>query len=160
MGDWALYGAAFAFGIGSALLPVFLNAEVYVGAMGALVTSKFSLFLGILALVVGTVIGKAFVFELARKGTSKIRSVDRRPSRNTFFAKVRQFSDWLLSLLDRPYAGALTVLMSSLVGIPPLAVVTVMAGASKQPRWIFLLMVFLGRMTQFLAISFFIHKAT
>ncbi len=160
MGDLALYGAAFAFGIGSALLPVFLNAEVYVLSMGALVSTRVSLFFGILALVIGTVIGKAFVFELARKGSSKIRSVDRKPSRNEFFAKVRQFSDWLLSLLDRPYAGALTALMSSLFGIPPLAVVTVMAGASKQPRWIFLLMVFIGRMTQFLALAFVIHKAT
>ncbi len=160
MGDWALYGAAFAFGIGSALLPVFLNAEAYVVAMGALVSTRVSLFFGILALVIGTVLGKAFVFELARKGTSKIRSIDRGPSRNQFFAKVRQFSDWLLSLLDRPYAGALTALVSSLFGIPPLAVVTVMAGASKQPRWIFLLMVFIGRMTQFLAIAFVIHKAT
>lgn len=160
MGDWALFGAAFAFGIGSALLPVFLNAEAYVIAMGALVSSRVSLFFGILALVAGTVVGKAFVFELARRGTSKIRSVDREPSRNEFFAKIRQFSDWLLSLLDRPYAGALTALVSSLFGIPPLAVVTVMAGASKQPRWIFLLMVFIGRMTQFLAIAFIIHKAT
>ncbi len=160
MGDWALVGAAFAFGIGSALLPVFLNAEAYVVAMGALVSTKFSLFLGILALVAGTIVGKACVFELARKGSSKIRSVDRKPSRNAFFAKVRQFSDWLLSLLDRPYAGALTVLMSSLFGIPPLAVVTVMAGASKQPSWIFLLMVFIGRMTQFLALAFIVHKAT
>lgn len=160
MGVWALFGAAFAFGIGSALLPVFLNAEAYVIAMGALVSTKLVLVLAILALVVGTVVGKVFVFELARKGSSKLRSVDRKPSRNAFFAKVRQFSDWLLSLLDRPYEGALTVLMSSLFGIPPLAVVTVMAGASKQPRWLFLLMVFLGRTTQFLALAFLVHQAT
>lgn len=160
MGDWALFGAAFAFGIGSALLPVFLNAEIYVGTMGVVVSAKLILVLVIFALVVGTLIGKAFVFELARKGSSKIRSVDRKPSRNAVFARVRQFSDWLLSLLDRRYEGALTVLMSSLFGIPPLAVVTVMAGASKQPRWLFLLMVFIGRMTQFLALAFVVHKAT
>lgn len=160
MGDWALFGAAFAFGIGSALLPVFLNAEIYVGTMGVVLSAKLILVLVIFALVVGTLIGKALVFELARKGSSKIRSVDRKPSRNAFFARVRQFSDWLLSLLDRRYEGALTVLMSSLFGIPPLAVVTVMAGASKQPRWLFLLMVFIGRMTQFLALAFVVHKAT
>lgn len=159
MGDWALFGAAFAFGIGSALLPIFLNAEAYVVAMGALVSTKLLLVLGILALVVGTVLGKAFVFELARKGSSRLRSVDRKPSRNRFFAKVRQLSDWLLTLLDRRFAGAATVMSSSLLGIPPLAVVTVMAGASRQPRWIFLLMVFLGRMAQFVAIAFVVHKA-
>lgn len=163
MGNLALLGvlgAAFAFGIGSGLLPVFLNAELYVGTMGALVGTKIDLVLAILALSFGTLVGKVFVFELARKGTSRLRSVDRKPSRNAFFAKVRQFSDWLLSLLDRRYEGAVTVLMSSLFGIPPLAVVTVMAGASKQPRWLFLLMVFIGRTTQFLAIAFLVHGAT
>ncbi|MGZ5422699.1 MAG: VTT domain-containing protein [Aeromicrobium sp.] len=163
MGDLALLGvlgAAFAFGVGSALLPVFLNAEAYVVAMGALVNSRVDLVFAILALSIGTLVGKVFVFELARKGSSKIRSVDRKPSRNAFFAKVRQFSDWLLSLLDRRYEGALTVLVSSSFGIPPLAVVTVMAGASNQPRWLFLLMVFIGRTAQFLAIAFLVHKAT
>ena len=162
MGNLALLGvlgAAFAFGVGSALLPVFLNAELYVGTMGALVPTSLELAFAILALSIGTVIGKVFVFELARKGSSKIRSVDRKPSRNAFFVKVRHISDWLLSLLDRRYEGALTVLVSSTFGIPPLAVVTVMAGASKQPRWLFLLMVFIGRTTQFLAIAFVVHKA-
>ncbi|MBC7593486.1 MAG: VTT domain-containing protein [Kineosporiaceae bacterium] len=162
MGNLALLGvlgAAFAFGVGSALLPVFLNAELYVGTMGALVTDALELVFAILALSIGTVIGKVFVFELARKGSSKIRSVDRKPSRNAFFVKVRQISDWLLSLLDRRYEGALTVLVSSMFGIPPLAVVTVMAGASKQPLWLFLLMVFIGRTAQFLAIAFVVHKA-
>lgn len=163
MGDVALLGvlgAAFAFGVGSGLLPVFLNAELYVGTMGALVDTRVDLVFAILALSIGTLVGKVFVFELARKGSSKIRSVDHKPSRNAFLAKVRRFSDWLLSLLDRRYEGALTVLMSSLFGIPPLAVVTVMAGASRQPRWLFLLMVFIGRTAQFLAIAFLVHQAT
>jgi len=163
MGDWALVGvlgAAFAFGIGSGLLPVFLNAELYVGTMGALVNTRFDLVLAVLALSIGTLVGKIFVFDLARRGSTKIRSVDHKPSRNPLFARVRQFSDWLLSLLDRPYEGALTVLVSSLFGIPPLAVVTVMAGASRQPLWLFLLMVFTGRTSQFLAIAFLVHKAT
>lgn len=162
MGDLALLGvlgAAFFFGVGSALLPVFLNAELYVGTMGALVNTKLDLVFAILSLSIGTLVGKFFVFELARKGSSKIRSVARKPSRNTFFAKVRHFSDWLLSLLDRRYEGALTVLISSSFGIPPLAVVTVIAGASNQPRWLFLLMVFIGRTSQFLVIAFLVHRA-
>ena len=38
--ELALIGAAIAVGIGAALLPVFVNAEVYVVTMGATVNSK------------------------------------------------------------------------------------------------------------------------
>ena len=157
-GDLALFGAAFAVGIGSALLPIFINAEIFVGSLGAAVDSKLILVLAILSLVIATVIGKAFVFQLARTGSRKIRStVERKPPRNRFFAKVRRLSDWLLTLLDRPYAGAITAFASSSTGIPPLAIVTIIAGASKQPMWLFLTMVFIGRMIQFLAIAFLLH---
>jgi membrane protein YqaA with SNARE-associated domain len=159
-GDLALLGAAFAVGIGSALLPVFVNAEAYVIAMGATVDSSLVLVLIIVTLVIATTIGKAFVFQLARRGSRKIRSVERKPPRNAFFALVRRVSDWLLSLLDRPYAGALTAFVSSLAGVPPLAIVTIMAGASRQPQWLFLTMVFVGRMIQFLAIAFLFHKVS
>lgn len=166
-GDLALLGAALVFGIGSALLPMFLNAELYVVSMGALVSESI-LAIVIVSLVVGTVIGKAFVFELARKGTSRIRNVERQPSQRRLVVwmrsvadrlHLRQVSDWLLALLDRRYVGALTVFVSSLVGVPPLAVVTLVAGASSQPRWLFLLMVFIGRLLQFLAIGYLVHAA-
>lgn len=159
MGDLALFGAAFAFGIGSALLPVFLNAELYVVATGSLVNDPFTLVLAILALVIGTVIGKAFVFQLARRGARKVQSsVERKPPRNAFFRWLRKVSDFFLGLLDRPYAGALTAFVSSLTGLPPLAIVTIMAGASRQPQSLFLLMVFLGRMIQFCLIAFTVHQ--
>ena len=153
-----LLGVAFAVGIGSALLPIFINAELFVGGLGATVDSRFDLVLIILSLVIATTIGKAFVFQLARKGSRKIRSVERKPARNAFFAWIRKVSDWLLGLLDRPYLGALTAFASSLTGIPPLAIVSIMAGASRQPQWLFLTMVFAGRMIQFLAIAFVLHQ--
>ena len=70
MGDLALLGAAFAFGVGSALLPVLLNAELYVVGMGAFVPESL-LAIAILSLGVGTVVGKAIVFELVRRGSSQ-----------------------------------------------------------------------------------------
>ncbi|MGA9102711.1 hypothetical protein [Aeromicrobium sp.] len=159
-GDLALIGAAFAFGVGSALLPVLLNAELYVIGMGAFVP-KSLLALAILSLGVGTVIGKAIVFELVRRGSSKVRkTVDRKPPRNSFTAFMRRVGDRLLKLIDRPYLGAATVLASSLTGVPPLAVVTILAGASRQPRSLFLLMVFIGRTSQFLALAFIVHGVT
>lgn len=152
MGEIALLAAAFAFGVGSAILPIFLNAEIYVATMSRLAPES-QLVAIVLSLAIGTVIGKAFVFELARQGRRVIRGKERRPARNAWLRRVRQLSDWLLSLLDRPIAGSLTVLISSLVGLPPLAVVTIVAGASNQNRWLFLVMVFVGRTAQFLAIG-------
>ncbi len=160
MGDSALIAAAFAFGVGSAILPVILNAELYVVGMGAFVPR--SLLVGtILSLGIGTVVGKAIVFELVRRGSSKVRqTVERKPPRNAFSAAMRQLGDRMLKLLDRPYLGAATVLASSLTGVPPLAIVTILAGASRQPRALFLTMVFVGRTGQFLAIAFFVNGVT
>ncbi len=160
MGDLALLGAAFAFGIGSGVLPVFLNAELYVIGMGAFVPESM-LFFTILSLGVGTVLGKALVFELVRRGSTRVRqTIERKPPRNALTASMRRLGDRLLKLLDRPYLGAATVLASSLFGIPPLAVVTILAAASRQPRALFLTMVFVGRTAQFLAIAFLVHGVT
>ena len=160
MGDLALLGAAFAFGIGSGLLPVVLNAELYVVGMGAFVPDSL-LFITILSLGVGTVVGKAIVFELVRRGSTRVRqTVERKPPRNAFTAAMRNVGDRLLKLIDRPYLGAATVLASSMFGVPPLAVVTILAGASRQPRALFLTMVFVGRTAQFLAIAYLVHGVT
>ncbi len=159
MGDLALIGLAFIVGIGSALLPIFVNAELFVGGLGATVNSRLTIVVVIFSLVVATTIGKAFVFQLARKGSRRMRSsVERKPPRNALFAQVRRVSDWLLSLLDRPYLGAFTAFLSSLTGLPPLAIVTIVAGASRQPQWLFLTAVFVGRMIQFLSIAFILHQ--
>lgn len=172
--ELTLIGVAFAVGIGAALLPIFVNAEVYVVATGATVDSRPFLVLLIFVHVIATTIGKAAVFQLARQGTRKIQMVEPRPPRNAFsawtrkltgrltktrfFAWIRRVNAWLLTLLDRPYSGGLTAFVSSLTGAPPLAIVTILAGASKQPQWLFLTMVFTGRLIQFLAIAFLFHQ--
>lgn len=158
MGDLALLGAAFAFGIGSALLPIFLNAELYVVGNAALVSETIIVAV-ILALSVGTVLGKILVFELARKGRRTIRGETLRVTSSRWVLAYRKASQWLLGLLDRPYVGGLTVLASSLLGVPPLAIVTIVAGASNQSRYLFSTMVFVGRTTQFLVIAFFVTRA-
>lgn len=174
--ELALIGAAIAVGLGAALLPVFVNAEVYVVATGATVNSRPFLALLILIHVIATTVGKAFVFQLARRGTNRIRMVTPKEPRNRFTAAsrrvgrrlartrfaqwIKKVNDWLLTLLDRPYSGGLTAFMSSLIGVPPLAIVTILAGASKQPQWLFLTMVFTGRLIQFLAIAFLLHQVS
>ncbi len=158
LGHLALIATAFGFGVGSGVLPVILNAEVYVVGMGALVPHPFLVFV-ILSLAAGTVLGKAIVFELVRRGSTKVkRSVDRRPPHNRLTRLIRRGGDRMLALISHRYLGAATVLVSSSTGVPPLAVVTVLAGASRQPLWLFLLMVGIGRTAQFFALAYLVHQ--
>lgn len=157
MGELLIHGAAFAFGVGSAILPVFLNAEVYVVAMGATM-NDWMLFWGVMALALGTVAGKALVFVLIRGGSQRFRREARRSTpRYRFTAWLRRVGDLLLTWLDRPVLGAATVFLSSLTAVPPLAVVTILAPLSRQRLWVFLTMVFLGRTAQFLALAFLVQ---
>lgn len=152
-----IHGAAFLFGVGSAILPVFLNAEVYVVAMGATMQG-WMLFWGVMALSVGTVAGKALVFVLIRGGSQRFRREARRSApRFRVTAWLRRVGDLLLTWLDRPVLGAATVFLSSLTAVPPLAVVTILAPLSRQRLWVFLSMVFLGRTAQFLALAFLVQ---
>ena len=146
------------FGIGSAILPIFLNAELYVGLAAAKVDSKIELLWVIVALTLGTVVGKALVFHLIRAGSERFRKdpADRRPPRTRATARLRRVGDAMLELLDRPVLGGLVVFISSLLAVPPLAVVTVVAPLSRQKLSVFLSMVFLGRTIQFLALGFVI----
>jgi len=162
-----------AVGIGAALVPMFVNAEVYIVALAANVDSRSMLAFLIVVHVAATTVGKAFVFQLARVGTRRLKVVEPKQPRTAFgrwWQKVRRwysgtrFAAWmraisakLIALLDHRYGGGVTVFLSSLFGMPPLAIVTILAGASKQPRWLFLTMVFIGRLLQFLAIAFILH---
>lgn len=172
----ALLGLAVAVGIGAALVPIFVNAEVWVVAMALKVDSPTFLTVLILVHVIVTTAGKAVVFQLAREGARRIKMVEPRTprtavgtrvwhvnrtiARTRVFQALKRLNDWLIGLLDRPYAGGLTALFSSLTGIPPLAIVTLLASASKQPLPLFLTMVFLGRFTQFMAIAFLLYQVS
>ena len=162
MGELALFAAAFAFGVGSGVLPVILNAEVYVISMGALVHQP-TLTIVLVCLGLGTVVGKAIVFETVRRGSSRLkvsRPKERPEPKNRVTKALRRSGDHTLTLLSHRYLGSATVLLSSGTGVPPLAVVTILAAASRQPLWLFLLMVGVGRTTQFMVLAFLVHRVT
>ncbi|MFT4189618.1 MAG: hypothetical protein QM621_13710 [Aeromicrobium sp.] len=156
-GDLALVATAVAFGVGSSLLPMLLNAEAYVVLLGTLTSSEVFLFWLVVALSVGTMLGKVVVFDLVRKGRQKLTRKERKPSSRRVVMAARRVNDVLLGLLDHRHLGGATVFASSAFMMPPLAVVTVLAGASRQPMWLFALMVFVGRTLQYLAIAFLLH---
>ena len=160
LGELALYAAAFAFGVGSAVLPVILNAELYIVGMGAFVPHPELVF-AILSLGTGTVVGKAIVFQAVRHGSTRFkvrRPVDRHEPTHRITKTLRRWGDRLLTLLSHRYLGSATVLVSSSTGVPPLAVVTVLAAASRLPLWLFLLMVGIGRTSQFLVLAYVVHS--
>ncbi len=158
MAELLLHGAAFAFGVASAILPIFLNAEAYVVVMGTQMSPQ-TLFIGIMALTVGTVVGKAMVFVAIRRGSQRFRGrAERREPRTRFGAWVRRVGDLMLTWLDDPWRGGVTVFVSALLSVPPLMVVTILAPLSRQRLGTFLVMIFLGRAIQFLVIGFVIHR--
>lgn len=157
-GDLGILLASLAFGIGSAILPIVLNAEAYVVLQAALLDRRM-LLASILALSIGTSIGKAVVFELVRRGSERAKKTsERREPRTRAGQWIRRIGDQMLGWLDRPVIGPLTVFASALLSVPPLAVVTVVAAMSRQSHWVFQVMVFLGRVIQFLAIGFILHQ--
>lgn len=160
LGELALYAAAFAFGVGSGVLPVILNAELYIVGMGAFVPHPELVF-AVLSLAAGTVVGKAIVFQAVRHGSTRLkvrRPADRHEPNHVLTKTLRRWGDRLLALLSHRYLGSATVLVSSSTGVPPLAVVTVLAAASRQPLWLFLLMVGIGRTSQFLVLAYIVYS--
>jgi membrane protein YqaA with SNARE-associated domain len=134
------------FGFGSAIVPV-LNAEGYAviaSARGDVITAAFIA----LALGVGQTVGKLLLFETARRGSARLAALMRR-DRHTpgrWSARVRR-------LLGERRTGVPLVLLSSTVGLPPLAVVALAAGASPQRRWEFGAACLIGRLARFSALA-------
>jgi membrane protein YqaA with SNARE-associated domain len=136
-------GGALAMGVGSALLPL-INAEAYVLVTAASATSV-TIAAVVVALAVGQTMGKVVLFETARRGTGRAR---RKPAPARAARWTERVGGWLRS--NR--TGPPVVLSAAVVGIPPLAIVSVVAGAAHQRRGIFIPLCLIGRLTRFTAL--------
>jgi membrane protein YqaA with SNARE-associated domain len=136
-------------GFGSALLPL-VNAEAYVVLVSTRGPAHLLLCLTVLGVALGQTAGKVLLFESARHAR-RPAWLSRRPGRTTSprTSKVERFGN----LLRRPRTGAPLVLASATVGLPPLAVISVLAGASGQRRTTFALLCFTGRLVRFAALA-------
>ncbi|WP_427383177.1 hypothetical protein [Janibacter sp. G56] len=166
---------AFAYGFASALVPV-LNAEVFVVA--AVAANRATWYAPVIALTAGQTVGKVVIFEAARHGASWLPTWERRTGLDAeelaegeeevvkqdaadapdglatrMRHTLRRWSARMLELLDGRWTGGGVVLAAASVGIPPLAVVAVVAGVRKLGVVVFTLTCFVGRLVRFAAVA-------
>ena len=130
------------YGLASALVPV-VNAEAFAVLRGAR-TAPRAAALVVLALAAGQTAGKLVLFEAARRGAGRLAArFAHRPERTgRGAARVDR-------ALARRRTGLPLVLSAACLGVPPLAVVSLAAGASRQPRWQFVASCLVGRTVRF-----------
>ncbi len=143
------------YGLVSAFIPL-LNAEAFVVAAAA--GGASAAWWGVAGVSLGQTIGKVAIFVMVRKGVHRkfLRERARRPARpptSAWRLKLRDWSARLLLQLDRPLVGGLVVLVSASAGVPPLAVVAVVAGLRRTPVAVFTVAVLVGRAARFAAIA-------
>jgi membrane protein YqaA with SNARE-associated domain len=136
-------------GLGSALVPV-VNAEAYVVLVSTRSPAHVLLCLTVLGVALGQTAGKVLLFESGRHARLPAW-LSRRPRRTT--PKRTRTGECFGNLLRRPRTGVPLVFASATVGLPPLAVISVLAGASGQRRTTFGLLCFAGRLVRFAALA-------
>ncbi|RLV56819.1 hypothetical protein D9V41_03340 [Aeromicrobium phragmitis] len=157
MSDLLTVLSALGFGVLSSIIPLF-NSELYVGVVAAAARPQITA-IAVLAMAVGTVAGKLFLFVLASRGSEKFgvgkaMNGEEKPLPATRFKLwLRQTSDLLMAWLGDSRLGPLTILLAASVGIPPLFVVAVMAGVARQNIVLFAVAVFVGRLARFAVVA-------
>jgi membrane protein YqaA with SNARE-associated domain len=140
-------GLAAAVGVVSALLPI-VSAEAY-ALLAAGRTHGVRTVAVVFALAAGQTIGKLVLFQTARHGSGRLHArLCRRGE-----GRASRWHDRVCGLMTRRRTGLPTVLASAAVGLPPLALVSLVAGASAQRRWEFGTLCLTGRVARFAALA-------
>ena len=142
---------ALGYGLASALVPV-VNAEAYAVVAGQ---RGGHTVVAVLALALGQTAGKLLLFESARRGTGRLaRTLARRNRSGSAAARAGRWAAPIRRWLSRRRTGLSTVLVSAALGVPPLAVVTLAAGAAGGlERWEFAAACCLGRVARFAVLA-------
>jgi membrane protein YqaA with SNARE-associated domain len=123
--------------VASAVFP-WVNAEIIVLSLPALARSKSALVVLVLVATAGQMTGKCVLYWAGRKGN---RVLPGRPGQT--------LAKWRERLEARPSMAAVLVLVSSVTGLPPFYVMTLLAGAMKMNFLLFLTMGTAGRLLRF-----------
>jgi len=132
-------------GTASAIVPL-LNAEVYALASAGRADPNLAM-LVVVALALGQTAGKLVLFEAARRGSN--RFTRRHAIRS---ARASRWADRVTRALRSRRTGHPLVLASAVIGLPPLAAVSLAAGASGQRHWEFAVVCMVGRTARFAAL--------
>jgi membrane protein YqaA with SNARE-associated domain len=133
---------------GSALIPL-VNVEAYLGAVTA-TTDNTNLWMLVVSAGVGQMVGKVLWYEAGRRSMewSYIRKKMSTPKRQ------QQLEHWRTRVQGRPVFSGALLLASAFTGIPPYAVISVLAGQLRIPFLLFLVTGFVGRTGRFAVVTF------
>jgi membrane protein YqaA with SNARE-associated domain len=138
--------ATFLYAIGSALVPV-LNLEVYLGAVAAKAPDAPFWELALLA-GGGQMVGKVLWYHAGRHSL-RLPWMRRKMDSERWQASYRRWSGWIAA--RHGHTGAVC-LLAAFTGIPPFAVVSVLAGSLRMNFWLFLGTGLVGRTLRFAAV--------
>jgi membrane protein YqaA with SNARE-associated domain len=138
---------AVAVGVVSALVPL-INAEAYV-VLAAARTHAAGAVAVVFALAAGQTVGKLALFQAARAGSGRLHARLSRRGKG----RAERWHGRVCGLMTRRRTGVPTVLASAALGLPPLALVSLVAGASVQKRWEFGAVCLAGRLARFAVLT-------
>jgi membrane protein YqaA with SNARE-associated domain len=123
--------------VASAVFP-WVNAEIIVLTLPAMAPSKAALVLLVLTATAGQMTGKCFLYWAGRKGNRVLRG-----------QAGKALAKWRERLETRPSRAVALVLISSIVGLPPFYVMTLLAGALRMNFLVYLTAGTAGRLVRF-----------
>jgi len=127
----------FGLAVASAVFP-WVNAEVIVLSLPAVAPSRAALILLVLIATAGQMTGKCFLYWAGRKGNKVL------PGR-----AGQILTKWRDRLEARPSKAVALVLISSVVGLPPFYLMTLLAGALRMNFLVYLTAGTAGRLVRF-----------
>jgi membrane protein YqaA with SNARE-associated domain len=137
------------YGLASALIPV-VNAEAYAVLAGHRTGHAV---LVVVALASGQTAGKLLLFAAARRGTGRLsQKLARRNRSGRAQSRAARWAEPLRRWLSSRRTGLPTVFVSAAAGVPPLALVSLAAGAADLRHWEFATACFVGRSIRFAAL--------
>lgn len=134
--------------VASAVLPI-INLEIYLagvaGASGVAGLGGGGALLFAVAAGLGQTVGKVIWYEVARRGVESAWA-----QKKLSGPKIsRSYATWTARMEGRPWYAAAIIFLAASVGLPPLLVMSAVAGALRMRLWVFVPTVLLGRTLRF-----------